>query len=289
MTELRFPIKNALRDTTTRTAVARMWGRIEARERTRPRKSLLRAWPIAATLIVVGSLAFAHTWPGARHAPSPPRAPQASIGVSAHKAAPASPAAAAPLPALVMPAAAEAPPPAPALSHSVRSVTRAPSAPPAVAASETWRQLAARGENQQAYAELGKGGIALEAQSASVTDLFALADVARLSGHPAEAVEPLERILAHQPTDARASLAALTLGRVQLRSLSNPATAAQSLRRALALNVPTGLVEDTYALLVESLSKSGDAGAAREIYGQYLERLPESVRAAELRKWLRDP
>ena len=100
---------------------------------------------------------------------------------------------------------------------------------------------------------------------------------------------PLERILAHQPTDARATLAALTLGRIQLRSLSQPAAAAQSLQQALSLNVPTGLAEDTYALLVESLSRSGNAGAAREADAQYAERFPESARAPELRKWLRDP
>jgi transmembrane sensor len=171
-------------------------------------------------------------------------------------------------------------------------MNRVPAAPATASravANETWRQLAARGENQKAYAELGRGGIALEAQSASVTDLFALADVARLSGHPAEAVGPLERILAHQPTDARAALAALTLGRIQLRSLSQPAAAAQSLQQALSLSVPAGLAEDTYALLVESLSRSGNAGAAREAYAQYAERFPASARAPGLQKWLRDP
>jgi len=68
-----------------------------------------------------------------------------------------------------------------------------------------------------------------------------------------------------------------------------PAAAAQSLQQALALGVPAGLAEDTYALLVESLSRSGDAGAAREAYSQYAEQFPESARAPELRKWLRDP
>ncbi|HEX7453419.1 MAG TPA: hypothetical protein VF294_14090, partial [Polyangiaceae bacterium] len=276
MTELRSPVKHALRNTTTQTSVARMWSRIEARERTRPRKSSLWVWPVAATLLVVGSLAFAKTWPRARRDPAPPSAAGTSISVTARKTAPTIPAPAsapASAPAAQLPA-------SPAISSPVRSVNRVPAAPATalrVVANETWRQLAARGENQKAYAELGKGGIALEAQSASVTDLFALADVARLSGHPAEAVGPLERILAHQPTDARAALAALTLGRIQLRSLSQPAAAAQSLQQALSLNVPTGLAEDTYALLVESLSRSGNAGAAREAYAQYAERFPESA------------
>jgi hypothetical protein len=71
--------------------------------------------------------------------------------------------------------------------------------------------------------------------------------------------------------------------------MSQPAAAAQSLQQALSLSIPTGLAEDTYALLVESLSRSGNAGAAREAYAQYAERFPASARAPELQKWLRDP
>ena len=281
MTELRSPVKHALRNTTTRASVARMWSRIEARGRTQPRKSVLRAWPLAATLIVVGSLAFAKAWPRARHASAPTNAAGTSSSVTTRKAAPAIHAQAVPQPT------------SEAISRPVSTINRAPTpapAPPSEAvASETWRQFAARGENQKAYAELGQGGIALESQSASVTDLFALADVARLSGHPKEAVGPLERILSQQSSDARAPLAALTLGRVQLRSLSAPAAAAQSLQQALALGVPAGLTEDTYALLVESCSRSGNSEATRQAYSRYIARFPESARAAELRKWLRDP
>jgi transmembrane sensor len=280
MTELRSPVKHALRNTTTRSSVARMWSRIEARGRSRPRKSVLRAWPLAATLIVVGSLAFAKTWPRARPASAPANAAGTSSSVTTRKPAPAIRAPAAPQPT------------SSAISSPVSAMNRGPTppaTPPEAVASETWRQYAARGENQRAYAELGQGGIALESQSASVTDLFALADVARLSGHPKEAVGPLDRILSQQSSDARAPLAALTLGRVQLRSLGTPAAAAQSLQQALALGVPAGLAEDTYALLVESCSRSGNSEATRQAYAQYAARFPESPRAAELRKWLRDP
>jgi transmembrane sensor len=258
-----------------------MWSRIEARGRSQPRKSVFRAWPLAATLIVVGSLAFAKTWPLARRVVSAPtNTAGTSSSVTTRKAAPAIHAQAAPQPT------------SEALASPVSSVTREPTptaTPSEAVASETWRQFAARGENQKAYAELGQGGIALESQSASVTDLFALADVARLSGHPKEAVGPLERILSQQSTDARAPLAALTLGRVQLRSLGAPAAAAQSLQQALTLGVPAGLAEDTYALLVESCSRSGDSEATRNAYSRFVARFPESPRAPELRKWLRDP
>jgi hypothetical protein len=184
--------------------------------------------------------------------------------------------------------------PAPALSTSARPVVSpVPAAPPSAAhaegAGDGWRELAARGDNDRAYAALGRGGVVEASRSASVEDLFALADVARLSGHPQEAAPPLERILEEDSSDPRAPLAALTLGRIQLRSLGAPAAAARSVRRALALGVPAGLTEDAYALLVESLSRAGDADGARGAYAQLLERAPGSERTAELRRWVRDP
>jgi transmembrane sensor len=122
-----------------------------------------------------------------------------------------------------------------------------------------------------------------------VEDLFALADVARLSGHAQEAVSPLDRIVAEHSSDPRAPLAALTLGRIQLRSLGMPAASARSVQRALALGVPEGLADDAQGLLIESLSRAGDAEGARAAYARFLARSPGSPRAAELRKWVRDP
>jgi transmembrane sensor len=153
---------------------------------------------------------------------------------------------------------------------------------------EPWRAFAAQGKNDKAYAELGPNGIALKSKSASVEDLFDLADVARLSGHPAEALDPLQRIVLEHAKDARAPLAALTAGRIQLRSLLMPALAARSLEKAIALGVPTGLGEDTYALLVEALSRSGDEHRARAAYETFSARFPASSRSAELRTWVRD-
>jgi transmembrane sensor len=152
----------------------------------------------------------------------------------------------------------------------------------------TWRELAARGANADAYAELGHDGVARAARSASVDELFALADVARLSGHPEEAVAPLERVLASQG-EARAPIAALTLGRIQLRSLRTPALAARTLEHALELGVPSDLAEEANALLIESLSRAGEPDAARNAFTQFVARFPRSERLGELPQWLRDP
>jgi transmembrane sensor len=286
MTKLRMPVKSALRTTTTRASVARMWNRIEARERARSRASARRAWPLAAAAsALVVSTAFAIGWQATprRHGmeETAPRAEPSSRPRVAVESPPVAPAPdAAPETAPVV---ATAPAPPARLGSPARAEP-----PRSLANGEAWRELAARGANEQAYAALGQGGVAAQSQSAPVEDLFALADVARLSGHPREAVEPLQRIVGEHSSDPRAPLAALTLGRIQLHSLQEPAAAAQSVQRALALGVPAGLVEDAYALLVESLSRAGDSAGARAAYAQFVERVPGSDRAAELRRWVRE-
>ena len=70
--------------------------------------------------------------------------------------------------------------------------------------------------------------------------------------------------------------AALTLGRVELRSRSAPARAATYLRRALALGIPAGLARDAYTLLVEACVRSGDAAGARAAATAYAARFPDA-------------
>jgi len=147
-----------------------------------------------------------------------------------------------------------------------------------------WRELAKRGENEEAYAELGSAGVARAARSASVDDLLTLADVARLSGHPADAVGPLERLVTEHSADSRASLAAFTLGRVHLDSLHAPAAAVRAFEKAIALGIPGGLAEDAYAHLVEARAKAGDEAGAKAALVEYVRRFPQGARRAELRR-----
>ena len=74
---------------------------------------------------------------------------------------------------------------------------------PAVTPRRGWRELARRGRHREAFAALGAQGLRREARRLGVADLFALADVARLSGHPADAVAPLERIVTSFASDRR--------------------------------------------------------------------------------------
>ncbi len=156
------------------------------------------------------------------------------------------------------------------------------------AASTPWRASAKSGHYDEAYAALGTGGVGREAaQADSVEELLALADVARLSGHAAEGVEPLERILREHAASPSAPLAGVTLGRIEL-GLNRPAEAARAFERALALHVPGGLEEDVYARLVEAYSRAGDRAAAAATARDYGRRFPGGRRSADVLRWTRE-
>jgi transmembrane sensor len=139
----------------------------------------------------------------------------------------------------------------------------------------TWRELARGGRLQEAYASLGPKGIGREARRLGVTDLFALADVARLSGHPLEAEGPLQRIVTDHADDPQAPLAAFALGRLELDSLGKPERAAASFARALELGVPRSLREDLRARLVEAYLRAGNRAAARSAARDYNREFPD--------------
>jgi transmembrane sensor len=104
---------------------------------------------------------------------------------------------------------------------------------PATAArtpSVTWRELAQNGHYGGAYRALGTQGIRRESRRGGVEQLLMLADIARLSGNPADAAIPLARIVRDHPGDPRAAFSAFTLGRLELDTLGQPAQAAASFR-----------------------------------------------------------
>lgn len=145
-----------------------------------------------------------------------------------------------------------------------------------------WRELARAGHNREAFAALGSLGVRRETERLGVADLLALADVARLSGHPAEAVAPLERVLTTFERDPQAPLAAFALGRLELDSLGRPRRAVVALERALALGVPRSLDEDVRARLVEAQARAGDVAAARDGARAYLAAFPKGRHRAEM-------
>jgi transmembrane sensor len=134
----------------------------------------------------------------------------------------------------------------------------------AVRARKSGRALPnASGSPQERYAALGPRGIARETASAtSIETLLQLADIARLSGHPQEAVAPLTRALEAFRSSPQAALAAFTLGRVQLDQLDLARPAAGAFERAIALRLPRALLPDCYRRLAEAYGRAGDAEAS---------------------------
>lgn len=148
-----------------------------------------------------------------------------------------------------------------------------------------WRALAQHGDYDRAYALLGHDGVARESTASSPDDLLALADVARLSGHPADAVAPLETLLSRHGRDDAAPLAAYTLGRVLL-SLSRASDAAHAFDRALSLGAPRAIEEDARLQLVRARAAAGDRAGAQRAADDFRARYGEARGAQSLQRWL---
>jgi transmembrane sensor len=147
--------------------------------------------------------------------------------------------------------------------------------PPAAVAASSWRPLAERGQYEEARRALRKAGPS--AVRDDTADLLLAADAARLSGHPAEALPYLERVLRGHARDPRAGLAAFTLGRVLLDELGRPSEAVAAF--ALVRSSGGPLAEDALAREVEALSRAGDVTRSREQALLYRRLYPNGRRA----------
>lgn len=148
---------------------------------------------------------------------------------------------------------------------------RAIDAGPVPEAERTWRDHAAAGQFDDAFAALPPPGDS----SLTTADAILAADTARLAGHPEAAVDYLQRALAADPDDARAPLAAFTLGRVYLYELGRPRDAAEAFARARELDPRSSVAEDALAREVEAWSRAGVDERAREAAELYLARYPD--------------
>jgi len=161
--------------------------------------------------------------------------------------------------------------------------TSAPNKKPAAAAavSSSWRPLAEHGHYLEAHQALRKAGPGAVREDAA--DLLMAADTARLSGHPAEAVPYLDRIVRSHGDDPRAPLAAFTLGRVLLDELGRPGDAIGAFARARARGGP--LAEDALAREVEAASRAGSPARSHELALLYRQLYPNGRRAKAVSKF----
>jgi transmembrane sensor len=169
-------------------------------------------------------------------------------------------------------------------AHAHRSAQPRPTAQKpdeAPAAASGWRESAARGEYARAYALLQQP----EAEPGTVDELLLAADAARLSGHPAAALPFLERVVREHAQDARASLAAFTLGGVLMQQLDRPREAQAAYAQARALALHASLAQDALARQVEAAQRAGDAAQARALAREYLSRYPTGRRVHAVRRF----
>lgn len=145
----------------------------------------------------------------------------------------------------------------------------------------SWRHLAEKGLFAEAYEALeDQGG---EGPIADLRGLLLAADVARLSGHPAEAAGYLETALRDHRGEGQAVLAAFTLGRIYERELGKPERAAEAFAVARSLEPGGSLAEDALAHEIDCWSKAGQHPKAKARAQLYLELHPDGRRAARLR------
>lgn len=172
--------------------------------------------------------------------------------------------------------------------------TPAPEAPSGVArpaengrarTASRWTSFASEGAYAQAYDALGPGGTAREIERASPRELLLLADVARLSGHPSEALEPLQRLIDGHPRDPNAPIAAIVLARIEQDELGRPREAAAALERAITLGVPASFEADVRSRLALAWLDAGDP-RGEESARAYVAAHPDGPRAALLRSRL---
>ena len=153
---------------------------------------------------------------------------------------------------------------------------------PAQATREPWHRYADRGDYVRAFDSLGADELARRSRgSASVEELFSLSDTARLSGHPALAVEPLARIVEDHETDARAGLAAFTLGRLHLDALDQPSHAVRWLEEARTLQVPDRLQAALLSRLIEAHRRAGHADRVNALQRERARRFPDRLGTME--------
>ena len=169
----------------------------------------------------------------------------------------------------------------PPVAHVATTASPSDESPPPVVAGPTWRDDAARGDYAAAWTALQ----AATGPRDGMADLLLAGDVARLSGHPAAAIDPLARAIAEHPDDARAQLAAFTLGRVHLEDLGAPRDAAQAFVRARELAPAGPLAEDALAREVEAWSRAGETELARTQARAYLQRYPHGRRVHAVRRF----
>ncbi|HEX9620902.1 MAG TPA: FecR domain-containing protein [Polyangiaceae bacterium] len=173
----------------------------------------------------------------------------------------------------------------PAKADSAPSVAQAARSKEAVASSlPRWRILAEQGSQREAYQELSREDG--WARLSSAGDLLAAADVARARGDFQRASSLLRRVVNGYPSDARAGLAAFTLGKLLVDQLGAPREAARAFASVRTLEPGGPLAEDAMAREIEALVRGGAREEARSLARIYFRHYPNGRRRALVERYV---
>ncbi len=102
-----------------------------------------------------------------------------------------------------------------------------------------------------------------------------------IKNSPAFAVEPHARIVEDDEPDARAGLAAFTLGRLHLDALDQPSHAVRWLEEARTLQVPDRLQAALLSRLIEAHRRAGHADRVNALQRERARRFPDRLGTME--------
>ncbi|MGB0678511.1 MAG: FecR domain-containing protein [Polyangiales bacterium] len=144
-----------------------------------------------------------------------------------------------------------------------------------------WTRVAKRGDMAKAWSLLQRQAVAPQVET-----LLLASDVARSAGQPKQAAAYLHQLLTHHRGDARAPLAAFTLGRILLRQLHEPQHAAAYFQLTLRLDPDGELAEPALAQALTCWSPRLHPRQSKAAAQRYLRRFPQGPRAAMARTLL---
>ncbi len=147
---------------------------------------------------------------------------------------------------------------------------------------KSWKKLAKEGDLPAAYQAMSSGRTKIVEDATD--DLMLAADVARLTGHPREAAQYLDQVVARHQSHPRAVLAAFTLGRILQHELDDPGRAAAAFHSAYALAPSGSLGEDALAHEIECWAQAGVADRAKARAEEYLQRYPDGRKQKQVRR-----
>ncbi len=151
---------------------------------------------------------------------------------------------------------------------------------------QAWRTAAREGRFGPAFQLLQAEGLGNVRDEPN--DLLLAADVARLSGHAGDAVEPLRRLLRNHRGDPRSPAAAFTLGSVLLRDLGRPREAVAAFLEVQRLAPAGNLAEDAEARAAEAWYRAGEQARAEAARLRYGARYPQGRHLAFLKNLIQN-